>query len=147
LGALNAGAEFGAREGSMGEQPTCGKGLAANAVLPAKLGELTSAVGDILAAHIPSLDLTDERSRQEREVYHRLAEDHRRAGLQLEAIAQRMTASRDLPMGRHEEAAMASPAALQSFRRFVQSEQELLATLQGRLKQDQQMLTAMEAGR
>jgi hypothetical protein len=32
----------------MDPQPTCGKGLAENAELLAKLGELTSAVGDIL---------------------------------------------------------------------------------------------------
>jgi len=130
----------------MGEPPTCGNGLAANAVLPAKLGELTSAVGDILQAHIPSLDLTDERSRKEREVYQRLAEDHRQAALQLEAIAQQMAACRDLPMGRHEEAALASSAARHSFQRFVQSEEELLTTLQHRLEQDRQMLAAMGAG-
>lgn len=130
----------------MGDPPTCGNGLAANAVLPTKLGELTSAVGEVLEAHIPSLDLTDERSRKEREVYQRLAEDHRQAALQLEAIAQRMAACRDLPMGRHVEAAMASPAVLHSFQRFVQSEQELLTTLQHRLDQDQQELAAMGAG-
>jgi hypothetical protein len=125
------------------EQPTCGMGLAANAMLPAGLGELTAALGDVLEAHIPSLDLTDERSRKEREVYQRLAEGHRRAGLQLMTIAQQMAECRDLPMGRHEEAAMASPAVVDSFRRFVQSEQQLLSTLQGRLEQDQQMLAVM----
>jgi hypothetical protein len=48
-------------------------------------------------------------------------------------------------MGRHHEAALASPAALRSFRRFVQLERELLTMLQGRLEQDQQMLAAMGA--
>jgi hypothetical protein len=127
----------------MDEQPTCGKGLAENASLPAKLGELTSAMGGILETHIPSLDLTDERSRKERDVYQRLVEDFRQAGLQLEAIGGQMTGLRDLPMGRHDEAAMASHAVRQSFERFVQVEQELLTLLQRRLKQDQQMLAAM----
>ncbi len=131
----------------MDEQPTCGRGLADNAPLPAKLGELTSAMGSILEAHIPSLDLTDDRSQKESEVYQDLAKDLRRAGLRLETIARQMSGSRDLPMGRHDEAALASPAVLNSFQRFVQLEQELLTLLQGRLEQDQHMLSAMGAGR
>jgi hypothetical protein len=127
----------------MDEQPTCGKGLAETAVLPAKLGELTSAVGEIMEAHIPSLDLTDERSRKEHAVYRRLVEDHRQVGLQLAAIARQMAGARDLPMGRHEEAAIASPAVRRSFQRFVLLEQELLAILERRLEQDQQMLDSM----
>jgi hypothetical protein len=130
----------------MDEQPTCGKGLAENAVLLAKLGELTSAVGDILEAHIPSLDLMDDRSREEHGVYQRLAEDHRRVSLQLEAIAGQMAGARDLPMGRHDEAAMRSPAVLRSFQRFVQVQEDLATTLQHRLEQDRSMLTAMAAG-
>jgi hypothetical protein len=129
----------------MDEQQTCGKGLAENAALLAKLGKLTAAVGAILEAHIPSLDLTDQRSQKEREVYERLVEDHRRAGLQLESIARQMAGSRDLPMGRHEETAMASPEVIRSFQRFLQLEQELLTMLQNRLKQDEQMLVAMGA--
>jgi hypothetical protein len=130
----------------MDAQPTCGKGLAENAVLLAKLGELTSAVGDILDAHIPTLDLADEHSRKEHEVYQRLAEDHRRAGLRLAAIAGQMASSRDLPMGRHDEAAMAAPTVLHSFQRFVRLEEDLVTLLQHRLEQDRQMLGAMEAG-
>jgi len=131
----------------MGEQRTCGQGLAENAVLPAKLGELISAVAGILEAHIPSLDMMDDCSRRERQVYQRLAEDHRGASLQLEAIARQMAESRDLPMGRHDEAAMASPASVRSFQRFVQLEQDLLTILRRRLERDQQMLAAMEAAR
>jgi hypothetical protein len=134
-----------AGERSMAEQSTCGKGLAANAVLPARLGDVAAALGAILEAHIPSLDLADERSRKEREVYQRLAEDCRRTSVELEAIAQQMAESHDLPMGRHVQAAIGSPGVLHSFRSFVQSEKELLALLQGRLDEDQQMLAAMEA--
>jgi hypothetical protein len=120
----------------MDEQQTCGRGLAENAVLPAKLGELTAAMGAVLEAHIPSLDLADERSRKEHEVYQRLVADFRQAAVQLEAIARQMGGSRDLPMGRHDAAAMASPASRHSFERFVQSEQELLTVLQRGLEQD-----------
>ena len=126
---------------------TCGRGLAANATLPAKLGELTLAVAAILEAHIPSLDLTDDRSRREREVYQRLVEQHRGAAGQLAVLGRQMAESRDLPMGRHDAAAMAAPAVIGTFERFVQVEQELIAMLRQRLEEDQGMLVTMKAGR
>jgi hypothetical protein len=127
----------------MDDHPTCGKGLAENAVLPAKLGELTASVADILEAHMPALDLNDERSKREYEVYRLLVEDHRQASLQLEAIGKQMAGYRDLPMGRHDDKAMAASAVVESFQRFVELEQELLALLQRRVERDRQMLVAM----
>jgi hypothetical protein len=126
---------------------TCGRGLAENAALPAQLGKLILGMGAILEAHIPLLDLTDQRSRKERDVYQRLVDDHRRAGLQLEAIALQMAGARDLPMGRHDEAAMASTEVQRAFQRFVELEEEILTMLQSRLEQDRRMLSAMGAGR
>jgi hypothetical protein len=127
----------------MDDHQTCGQGLAENAALPAKLGELTASVADILEAHTPALDLTDERSKREYEVYRLLVEDHRQASLQLEAIGKQMVGYRDLPMGRHDEKAMAASAVVESFQRFVELEQELLTLLQRRVEQDRQMLVAM----
>ena len=92
---------------------------------------------------MPALDLTDERSRREYEVYRRLTEAHRQASHQLEAIGRQMAGYRELPMGRHDEKAMAAPAVVESFQRFVELEQELLTLLQRRLEHDRQMLVAM----
>src|SRR5687768_8886230 len=108
----------------MAEQPTCGKGLAENATLPWKLGELAAAMSAVLEAHIPSLDLTDENSRKEHDVYQHLVTEFRQAAAQMEAIARQMSASSDLPMGRHDMAMIASEAVLHSFERFIQSEQD-----------------------
>ena len=127
------------------EQATCGKGLAENATLPWKLGELAAAMGDVLEAHIPSLDLTDEDSRKEHDVYQRLSSEFRQAAAQMEAIARQMSASRDLPMGRHDMAA-GSEAVLRSFERFVQSEQDMLTMLERKVEADQQMLATMQTG-
>jgi hypothetical protein len=127
----------------MDDQPTCGKGLAEHAVLPATLGELIASVADVLEAHMPALDLTDEPSRQEHEAYRHLARDHRQAGLQLQAIARQMAGYRDLPMGRHDAKAMSAPPVLDSYQRFVRLEQELLTLLQRRVQQDRQMLVSM----
>lgn len=61
----------------MDAEPTCGKGLAENSVLPAKLGELMASVGGILETHMKALDLSDENSRKEQDAYRQLVEEHR----------------------------------------------------------------------
>ena len=38
------------------DQVTCGQGLAANAVIPAKLGELIASMAEILEVHTKALD-------------------------------------------------------------------------------------------
>src|SRR5687767_15777497 len=107
------------------DRMTCGNGLAQNATLPWKLGELAAALGAVLEAHMPSLDLTDEDSRKEHDVYQRLASELRQTAAQAEAIARQMSAATDLPMGRHDTAVLASDEVMRSFERFVQAEQDL----------------------
>lgn len=58
-------------------------------------------------------------------------------------IAGRMAGYRDLPMAAHDEAALASPEAVQSFATFVQSKHALLDLLHSSLEVDEQMLVAM----
>ena len=125
------------------EQPTCGKGLAANAVLPEKLGELIAALGDILAVHMKALDLADVHSKQEYEAYKDLAREFRSIASSLAAAAWEMASYRDLPMGRHDEQAMKHPRARQVFESYVSHKQELLAHLQQAMEGDQRMLDEM----
>jgi hypothetical protein len=130
----------------MAEGPTCGQGLAEHSSLPAKLGELTAAVASTLEVHTQALDLGDERSRRERDVYLRLVEAHRRTAAELAATGRDMAGQRDLPMGRHDMTVMSSPEALDAFERVVTAERELLALLQERLRQDQELLAGMRQG-
>ena len=127
----------------MANSRTCGQGLAEHAALPAKLGELTAAVADILEHHMEALDLTDENSKREHDAYRDLARKHRSVANQLQETAMQMAGYRDLPMGRHDMKAMASPEVIEAFEKFVRIEQELLALLQARLEQDRQMLVEM----
>lgn len=127
----------------MEDEPTCGKGLAEHSALPAKLGELTAAVAGILEVHMTALDLTDESSRKEHDAYRELAKEHRETAAQLKATAESMAGYRDLPMGRHDMKAMASPKVRETFEKFVQLEQQLLELLQTRLERDRQMLGEM----
>jgi hypothetical protein len=130
----------------MADGPTCGQGLAAHSSLPAKLGELTAAVAGILEVHMRALDLGDERSRREHGVYRRLVERHRRTAAELAATGRDMAGQRDLPMGAHDLTVMSSTEAVAAFELVVEAERELLALLQERLRQDQEMLAGMRRG-
>jgi hypothetical protein len=125
------------------EQPTCGQGLAANSALPAKLGELTAAVAEVLETHTKALDLEDENARQEHAAYLKLAEEQRQTAARLLTTGEEMAGYRDLPEARHDPNAMRSPQVAATFERFVKVEQELLALLEERVEQDRAMLREM----
>jgi hypothetical protein len=127
----------------MDDQPTCGKGLAQHSALTASLGELVASTARVLEVHMRALDLTDENSRRELEAYRELASTHRRIASELADTAHRMAAYRDLPMGRHDMAAMTSPAPRHAFAGFVEHEQSLLSLLEARLAEDRAMLAMM----
>jgi len=127
----------------MENQQTCGKGLAENSALPAKLGDLTDSVAEILEIHMESLDVQDENSRKELEAYRELANAHRRIAAELRETASRMAGYRDLPMGRHDTSVMSSPRAVQAFEKFVNVEEELLSMLQKRVEADEKVLAEM----
>lgn len=126
-----------------GDEPTCGTGLAASAVLPERLGQVTSAMADVLQAHLPSLALEDENSRQEHAAYESLISGLRQAAGQLTATAKEMAGYRALPMGRHDLEAMAGQ--VKPFARFVRQKRNLLALLQEMDNEDQAMLGEMGA--
>jgi hypothetical protein len=128
----------------MTNQPTtCGQGLADHAALPSKLGELEASLADNLEAHSTALDLSDEKSRQEHDLYLKLVQEHRAIAAQLEAVGEEMAGSKDLPMGRHDLEALSSPKVAEAFERFVKIEQELLTLLERSVERDRNMLAQM----
>ena len=128
----------------MDDQPTCGKGLAEHAVLPATLARLMAAMAAILENHQKALVLDDENARREYEAYVKLAEAHRGLAEKLRATADQMAGYRDLPMGRHDERAMASRASFDAFAQFVKTERDLLTLLERTVDRDGQMLQEMQ---
>ena len=125
------------------EQPTCGKGLAENSVLPAKMGELIAAMVENLETHIKALDLTDQNSRREYEAYERLVKAYGQIAVQLQSTANEMAGYRNLPMGRHDEKAMTHPRVGDAFEKFVQHKRELLDLLEQAEERDAKLLEAM----
>ena len=112
---------------------TCGEGLAANAVIPAKLGELLAATAGVLERHIKALDLQDAHSKVEADAYAKLVQSHRRLADHLDKLAAEMIDYRNLPMGRHDEKVMTEPGGqMEAFQRLTTVERDLAALLRGR---------------
>jgi hypothetical protein len=132
-------------EEELSEEPTCGKGLAANAALPAKLRDVMVSVARVLEAHTKALKLDDDDARREYDAYVSLVERHRRIGAQLHALSEEMVSYRDLPMGRHDPEAMSNTEAADVFERLVIVEQELLSLLERRLQDHRPLLSQMRS--
>jgi hypothetical protein len=124
-----------------GDRPTCGEGLAANAVLPAKLVDLMTAQAEVLKRHTRALDPIDATAQKELDAYAKLERAHRDVAGELADLAEEMASYRTLPMGRHDMTEMADPKGqMEAFRRFVAVERELLALLQAKLEADEGLL-------
>jgi hypothetical protein len=128
---------------TVSDRQTCGKGLAENSVLPAKLGELIFAMAENLDVHREALDLTDANSRAENEAYEKLLKNLRQIATQLSVTASEMAGYRDLPMGKHDQAAMAHPRVGDAFQKFVQHKRELLVLLEQTEERDRKLLEMM----
>jgi hypothetical protein len=127
------------------DQPTCGKGLAANAVLPRKLAALMGAMAAVLENHTRALPRNDADAEREREAYARLAGDQRRIAANLEALGAAMESYRDLPMGGHDYEILGDRKSRDVFAAFIAAEEDALALLQDQAREYRTMLEAMGA--
>lgn len=125
------------------EEWTCGKGLAASAVLPERLGAVTAAMAEVLRVHMEALDPEDDDASLEHEAYDRVSEQLGHVASQLDALAREMAAYQDLPMGRHDMDAMSRPIVRERFASFVKRKRELLTMLQEADETDREMLEQM----
>jgi hypothetical protein len=124
----------------MADHPTCGEGLAERCRLPRSLAELFDRSAENLEAHVDTLHLTDERARTERDVWLRVAEQHRVIAVQMRMIAELMGVYRDMPMGPHDAEALSSPRVTGAFQRYVAAEREVAALLEDWVERDQERL-------
>ena len=122
---------------------TCGKGLAASAVLPERLGAVMAAMAEVLQIHMEALDPEDDASRREHEAYRRGSQQLGQGASQRDALAREMAAYRDLPMGRHDMEVMNRPIVRESLAAFVGRKQELLTLLQETEESEREMLDQM----
>ena len=130
---------------SKSDQPTCGKGLAENSILPARLGSLLHAMAENLEVHTKALDLEDQNSQAEYAAYAGLVQQLREAAAQLESAANQMDGYRDLPMGKHDEQAMTHPRVGETFEKLVRQKHDLLSLLEQTTERDRQLLEMMQS--
>ncbi|HEV3484558.1 MAG TPA: hypothetical protein VG106_04060 [Vicinamibacterales bacterium] len=123
----------------MTDEPTCGKGLAAHAALPAALSRTAAAMAGVLEDHLRSV----ERDGAEHAAYTALTEEWRAVGGALKTLAGRMRGYRDLPIEPHDEAVLMTREAVDRFAAYVESERALLELLQSWVERDESMLAEM----
>jgi hypothetical protein len=124
----------------MTDPTTCGEGLAERCRLPLNLAELFDRSAENLEVHVDTLHLTDEHARTERDVWLRVAEQHRAIAMQMRMIAELMGVYRDMPDAAHDAEALSSRRVVGAFERFVAAEQEVAALLEGWVERDQERL-------
>lgn len=125
------------------DEPTCGKGLAMNSWLPAKLSELAVAMAEVLEHHTAALNTKDENGKSEYDAYSGLVTKYREIAARLDETARHMAGYRNLPKADHDPKAMADPKNLQAFESLVARKQELLDLLQKTVEEDRNMLAEM----
>lgn len=119
----------------------CGEGIAANAALPATLGELLAARAEVLERHTKALDPSDPNAQVELDAYNQLVSAHRDVARELADLAEAMRRCRDLPAARHDLAVMRDPnGQAEAFRQFIAIERELLTQLQTSLEAQEKLL-------
>jgi hypothetical protein len=124
-------------------ESTCGTGVADQAILPARLADLTGSMAAVLELHQQALDRADPNTQLEFEAYERVSEALRSSSTLLTETSSRMTASRTVPMGRHDSEVLASQQATQAFGSFVMAKRKLFTLLGEQIEEDERMLAAM----
>lgn len=125
------------------DQPTCGKGLAENSILPEQISKVIAAMAENLETHMQALDLTDKNSSAEYAAYETLVKELKQSALQLHLTANQMAGYYDLPMGRHNMKEMTRPLVREVFERFMKEKRDLLSLLERTMQRDDQILATM----
>jgi hypothetical protein len=129
-----------------GIEGSCGPGLADSSVLPARQGEVLAALAEVLKAHTEALVLTDPAARTEYEAYTQIWQEQAHIAGLLAKTAADMEGYRTLPPAEHDETVLASPRAMDAFRRLVAAKRNLRALLEASEAEDAEMLAQMAAG-
>ena len=128
------------------DAPTCGKGIAANAVLPERLAALLSALAAIYENHMRALDPGEANGKLEIDAYTRLMHDFSATAGQVSVLADAMRSYRNLPMAEHDMAALMDARSVAVMETLVVAQEELGALLTQRALEFRQMLEGMKQG-
>jgi hypothetical protein len=121
------------------DEPTCGKGIAAHAVISHKLGALIDGIADNFEQHLPALDGNDAATRGERAAYASLLVKHREIATLLRAVGDEMASCQGLAMPAHDMAVLQAEPAAKAFEHYIVTLRATVAALQAVLAEDQQL--------
>jgi hypothetical protein len=130
-------------QNTQGQKMSCGQGVAANAVLPEKVGVLMGSMAALLQNHTRSLDAADSNTKQERDAYHRLIKELGAVASSSQALAAAMRSYRDLPNATHDVRVLADQKSRDVFASFIRAEEDVHALLQTTVAEHRAMLNAM----
>jgi hypothetical protein len=125
------------------EEQTCGKGVAANAVIPERAARLLEATAAVLENHMRALSTDDPNGREELAAYEHLVREHRAAANGLASLAEIMRSYRDLPPAPHEMAPLMDAASVGTLTELVEAQRELGELMQQRAAEYGAMLEQM----
>ena len=126
------------------DTPTCGKGIAANAVLPERMAALLSAMSAIYENHMRALDAGEANGKLEIDAYTRLMRDFRATAGEVSGLADAMRSYRSLPMAEHNMTALMDAQSVAAMETLVTAQEELGALLTQRAAEFRQMLQSMK---
>jgi hypothetical protein len=125
------------------DTPTCGKGIAANAVLPERIAALLAAMAAIYENHIRALDAAEANGKLEIDAYARLMRDFRAAAKEISGLADAMRSYRDLPMAEHDMAVLMDAKSIEAMEALVSAQEHLATLVTQRASEFRSMLEAM----
>ena len=128
-----------------GQPSTCGEGLAANAIVPERLGKFIGAMAELLQNHMRALDGSDPNARLEFEAYDDLVGQQRTVAASLATLAAAMEGYRDLPAAPHDVHLLADQRSIDVFAAFITAEESLLGQLKDGVESHHAMLNAMKS--
>jgi hypothetical protein len=128
------------------DTPTCGKGIAANAVLPERIAALLSAMAAIYENHMRALDAGEANGKAEIDAYTRLMRDFSATAGEVGALADAMRSYRTLPMAEHNMDALMDVRSVVAMEALVVAQEELGALLTQRASEFRKMLDGMKQG-
>lgn len=125
------------------DTPTCGKGIAANAVLPERIAALLAAMAAIYENHIRALDAAEANGKLEIDAYARLMRDFRAAAKEISGLADAMRSYRDLPMAEHDMAVLMDAKSIEAMEALVSAQEHLATLVTQRASEFRSMIEAM----
>lgn len=129
-----------------GSNMTCGQWAASKAPLPAKLGELMTAIADNLEFHAKWTGTKDKAAKAEHDMLMKMAKDHRAIGKMSTDISNGMTKAKDMAQATHDPKTMDGAKMAEMQLKQIKLQREMAQMMMKDADEAEKMLSSMKAG-